>query len=152
MKAYSELVSRILNAEDQEKYEWAIGAMLTGSVPRAVQIVGPAGSGKTTLTSIIRSLLTRFEGDFSPRVAFLSWDRLIPQLTEDTYVFIELLDTDMVQNDSLAICTHGGDIPVNKYHVLMNLVEDELSDIANFCINLYRHLGIYHYDNLQENN
>lgn len=149
-KAYHELMTRILDEENYEKFEWSVGAMLTGATSRPVVIVGPSGSGKTTLTSIIRSILTKYVSDFSPRVTFVHWNEPMNSATEDTYVFVESLhETDPT---CLTIHTTGDRIPVNAYHVLMRQIETELDIVADLCITTYQTLGYAHYDNeIQEN-
>lgn len=145
MKAYNELIGNILEDEDRIKFEWAMGAMLTYSIPRTVLIAGPSGSGKTTLTDIIRNILTRFVSDFSPRVAFVDWNGNIPDYPNDTYIFIESNFEPDILNGVLTIRTTGNTIPVNKYHVLMREIRDDLRPIVDECINRYRALGVYHY-------
>jgi len=145
MKAYNELVGNILEDEDRIKFEWIIGAVLTGAPPRTMVIAGPSGSGKTTLTDIVRKLLSEFQGEISPRVAFHR-DLVRPGRDYDPEVFnfVECLDP-VSPKWALYIETTGGMIPVNKYHVLMRQIIMELDSLADFCIERYRALGVYHY-------
>ena len=147
--AFDDLVTSILGDDDREKFEWAVGALLTGAPPRTVVVSGPSQSGKTTLTSIVRHILSRFEGDISPRVAFIEgYDLGVQRYDSDTFVFIETYVTEIVTGRFLHIETVGGraPIPVNRYHVLMSQILVELDAIAELCIARYRRLGVYHYD------
>lgn len=154
MRAYNELVSRILHDEDRAKFEWSVGAMLTGAIPRDTVIEGPARSGKTTLTSIVRSILTQYRSDFSPRVSFIeSIDGAFDDtfIANDTYIFVECLRASSVREGSLIVRTTGDSIPVNTYHVLMEQIRDDLYSIADHCIHIHLDGPETIIENTQEN-
>lgn len=145
-KAFNELMNRLLSEEDRNRFEWAIGAMLVGIHPNVVTMIGPPQSGKTTLMAIARKVLTRFEGQLSPRVAFLHTQMpKFPYVDEGTFVFLD--DTvEPIAESTLVIHTSARHpIPVNKYHVLMGLIESELDWIAEVCITKYRSMGEDYY-------
>lgn len=152
IRAYHELVNLLLSPRDQEKFEWAIGAMLSDGPRYTFVIMGPAGTGKTTLTKIVRKiLLSPFTGNYAPRVAFLEWSRPVSHVDDDTFIFVESLTTDAITDDSIVIETTGDRIPVNKHYVLMQEINEELDTVAERCIALYRELGDDYYTS-QENN
>lgn len=146
VKAYNELVWRLLTAEDRYKFEWAIGAVLTGGPANDVVFYGHGMTGKTTLMTIVRKILIRSAGFVAPRVVFHESfvGRHIPVHDSDVFSFVEInspLDT----GNALVIEPTGIRIPVNKYYVLMTQIESELDAIAEICINRYRSLGEDHY-------
>lgn len=154
-RAYRDMVGTILSEDDQRKFEWAIGAVLTGGPPFPVMIFGQSGSGKSTLTKIIRHILTRFVGETSPRVSFVNWDHRyeIPEDLLETFVISEvnMVHASAFQaSDVLFIQTTGERMPVNRHHVLMNRIESELDEIAQICIDLYADMGEDYYS-IQEN-
>lgn len=60
--AYHELVSTLYSPDERDKFEWAIGAILTGDVryiQKFIVFYGGAGTGKSTVINIIERL---FEG------------------------------------------------------------------------------------------
>lgn len=152
-RAYNEMVGLLLEREDRQKFEWAIGAMLEDGPRNIVVLLGAPRTGKTTLTKIVRKVLLSPEaGAFAPRVAFLSWDlHELPQVDDDMFVFVEALIGDALTKDSLIIKTTGDRVPVNKHYVLMREIDSELGDIAEHCIELYRELGYDYYNMFQEN-
>lgn len=153
-RAYNEMVGLLLTRADRQKFEWAIGAMLDDGPRNIVVLRGAAGTGKTTLMTIIRKvLLSPFAGNFAPRVTFLTWDsHEIPHVDSDMFVFVEALIGDALTDDSLIIETTGERVPVNKHYVLMREIDSELGDIADHCVELYRELGEGYYNEVQESN
>ena len=137
------------------KFEWAIGAVLSGGPENRVVFVGEGGSGKSTLSKIVRHILTRFIGDTSPRVAFVNWDfhYELPPFEEGLFVFTESNVNEPVLSEALGtlvIHTTGQRMPVNRHYVLMSRIESELDEIAQICIDLYADLGEDYYS-IQEN-
>ena len=150
-KAYYELSKLVLDEMELEKFEWAVGAMLAGGHPNTVVLEGPARSGKSTLMRIARLALTRTLGDFSPPVSFQTYVPGAEQRRDpgfdyaNAFIYIEANVPTHIE-DSLVIRPTGGQIPVNKYHVLMTQIETtELDMVADICINRYRALGGDHY-------
>lgn len=148
VKAYNELTRPLLSEEDHEKFEWVIGAVLAGGPSNVVVVCGEARSGKSTLLTIVRKILTRFVGEFSPRVAFQSGE--LSEIAVDAFVFLETNEP-VAPKGSLFIQTTGRHIPANKYYVLTAQTESELDAIAELCINRYHAMGEDHY-RTQENN
>lgn len=147
-RAYNELVSVLLSEEDREKFEWAIGAMLSNGPRNIVVIRGAAGSGKTTLTNIVRMIVLSpisQSAEYFPRVAFVNWDHRyeFPEFG-DEFVFTEALSAEHT-GDALVINTTGDRVPVNKHYVLTRQLDSELIDIATVCVNRYRSLGEGYY-------
>lgn len=161
-KAYNELVTTILSEEDQQKFEWAIGAMLSGGTPNTVVIRGDTATGKTTLTTIVRKMLVSpstgnysrkvdFQYGNSRRVEFQYGDTSFEN-SPDTFIFVEMNDYSGVELDALVISTTGDRVPVNKHYVLTQQIDSELIYIAEHCIDVYRHFGDDYYSTFQENN
>lgn len=151
-KAYNELVGLLLNPEDQEKFEWVIGAMLSGGPPNMLVIRGEAASGKTTLTTIVRKLLlSPSTANTSPCVAFEHSDNY-QGINPDAFTFVEMNHHSGLELDAIVIQTTGNRVPVNKHYVLMQAIDLELVDIGRNCIALYEELGEGYYDTFQENN
>lgn len=150
-RAYNELVSLLLSEEDREKFEWAIGCMLDNGPCHVVVIRGAGGTGKSTLTTIARKIvLSPFAGNFAPRVAFLTWDsHELPHVDNDTFVFVESNELDVIYDDSIVITTTGARVPVNKHYVLMQEIDSEQVNIADNCVALYRSLGEGYYQPLR---
>lgn len=144
VKAYNELTTALLTPEEREKFEWAIGAVLTGGPPNVVVIRGPRGTGKSTLLAIVRNILTRFVGDVSPRVAFYEGvafrTSMLSDAGSDAFVFIET-NRPIDVGDAVFIDPTGDRIPANKYYVLTNEIDSELDSIAELCIDKYHELG-----------
>lgn len=153
-RAYNELVNILLAREDRVKFEWAIGAMLSDGPRNIVVVRGPAGSGKTTLMTIVRKvLLSPFTGHFAPRVDFLNEDNFV-EVDPDAFTFAEINHISGLELDAIVIETTGNRVPVNKHYVLMREIDSELIDIANSCISLYREMGDGDdcYSTFEENN
>ena len=145
-RAYNELVSLLLSEEDRTKFEWAIGAILSGGPANIVIVHGRNGSGKSTLLNIVRKvLMAPLKANYAPRVS-LQHDGYI-EMDQDTYVFAAENNPDNGFVDgAVHIFTTGDRVSVNKHYVLMNQVSTEAIDIAELCINAYRN------NDFQENN
>ena len=150
MRAYNELVSRILHDEDREKFEYSVGAMLVDGAPMTTVIQGPPRSGKTTLTTIVRRILSQFRSDFSPRIAFLGEGIPMILIEDDTHIFYESVYASGFEN-VIIVRTSGGSIPVNTYHVLMRQINDELGAIAATCIHVFQERGPFYFQEIKEN-
>jgi len=141
LRAYNELVDRLLPPEDRIKFETVIGSMLSGGPPKHVLFYGPEGSGKTTLMRIIKRLLTMSAvGDGTARVAFRrSGSRHVnEEMVFNSFVFADTnrFPEELPPGDIL-LQTTGERLPVNKYYVLMELIDYELDAIAEHCIRTY---------------
>lgn len=150
-RAYNELVSLLIRPEDQEKFEWVIGAILSGSSGHIVVLRGDARTGKTTLTQIARKALSvPVAGNSFPNVAFFEGDVDV-NIDPGQNAFVEVNDLSHLELDALVIETTGDRVPVNKHYVLMQKIDDEIVDIAEGCIIAYnsRNEG---YFTFQENN
>lgn len=58
-EAYDELVSELYTDEQRHKFEWAIGAIVTGASKKTQKFIvfyGPPGTGKSTILDIIQSM------------------------------------------------------------------------------------------------
>ncbi|ASU03968.1 terminase small subunit [Streptomyces phage Psst4] len=144
-KAYNELMERLLEPEDRRKLEIVVGAMLTGGPPQTVLISGPVRSGKTTLMKIVKRLITLTTfATGSPRVLFQHDGFQLVELAQPTFVFAETHILPREMPGAVFIQTTGDRLPVNKYYVLMDLIDSELDEIAEHCIRTYH--------NAQENN
>uniref|UniRef100_A0AAU7GZ14 DNA polymerase n=1 Tax=Streptomyces phage Scarif TaxID=3158858 RepID=A0AAU7GZ14_9CAUD len=141
-KAYNELTSLLLSSEDLAKFEWAIGAMLSGGPRHILLVHGAPGSGKSTLLEIVRKiLLSDFRGHFAPRVSF-QHDGYF-EVDDDTFVYAAT-PAPIVVEGAIDIFTTGDRVPVNKHYVLMNQIDVEALDVGEHCINVYE-------NNVQEN-
>lgn len=59
ISAYEELVSTLYTSEERMKFEWAIGAVISGDAKRIEKFIlfyGPGGTGKSTIMKIIQML------------------------------------------------------------------------------------------------
>jgi energy-coupling factor transporter ATP-binding protein EcfA2 len=156
MKAYNELITRILDAQNLEKFEWSVGAMLDDGPRSIVAVQGPSPSGKTTLLMIVRKILARVsEQDFElfPRVAFThpGTIHLRGPRDPDVYTFMELNTDGYPEEDAIIIQMTGRTLPVNKHYVLMNQIDNEVPEIVDTCINRFRDLGTSRYITFEEN-
>lgn len=153
-RAYREIANLLLSPRDQEKFEWSVGCMLDNGPCHVVVLLGDAGTGKTTLMTIARKiLLSPFTGAVAPRAAFITWvPPRVPRLEEDTFYFVESNTTGSITEDAIVIKTTGDRVPVNKHYVLTREIDNELVDIADRCIALYRELGEDYYHTFEENN
>lgn len=161
-RAYNELVSLLLGPEDQQKFEWAVGAMLSDGPRNVVVFQGHAGTGKSTLMAIVRKLGMTGTGltDFAPRMAFTNWSdgdlarsigAIRPDFDDDTYVFVEA-NTEVPSGNKIIIHTTGDRVPVNKHYVLMQEIDKELLTIARGCSDMYFAIGEdYDITNLENN-
>jgi hypothetical protein len=144
-KAYNELMDRLLEPEDRRKLEIIVGAMLTGGEPKIVIICGRGGSGKTTIMRIIHRLqLFNIvdSGRRTPHVVF-QHEGYFP-IEGDPFIFAEALNEPFALSGTIFVRTTGERLPVNKYYVLMDMIDSELDEIAEHCIRTYT--------NAQENN
>lgn len=143
-KAYFELTGRLLEAEDQFKLEWAVGALLDDGPARIVCIAGRSASGKSTLIKIIKRVLTVPDDEqIGRRVVFQGFDT--PPIGIDTFVFgesiVPLSDEDSVffsEDVLINVRTTGDQLPTHKFHVVMEQINTELDAIAQHCVDVYR--------------
>jgi hypothetical protein len=144
-RAYNELLSLLLRPEDQQKFEWVVGAMLNDGPRNTVVFRGSTGTGKSTLMMVVRKLAMSTPMDeFAPQVAFTTWNetgKIRPFLEEGTYVFVEDNETFDMSEEFIVITTTGDRVPVNKHYVLMQEIDNELPDIARGCSAVYNSLG-----------
>lgn len=152
-RAYNELLSLLLSPMDQQAFEWAVGSMLNDGPPVFVVFRGDAATGKTTLTNIVRKLIAQPLGNISPRVAFLPDNQMYEtRVDDDMFVFAEVNDMRPLSDDMIVIHTTGNRVPVNKHHVLMDEIDNELPEIARGCSAVYSSLGEnYNITNLENN-
>lgn len=146
-KAYNELIDLLLSEEDREKFEWSIGAVLADGPPNVVVVMGPTGTGKSSLLKVIRkTVLSPDNGGITPRVAFLHSMTELTYFHDATYTFVEVNASpgDTVSN-VVSIETTGNLVPVNKHYVLMRQIDSELPMIADRCYNIYTSLGENYY-------
>lgn len=152
LRAYHELVCTLLDEEEQDKFEWIIGAMLSGGSGRVVVFRGARGSGKSTLLNIIRkTLLSPFTGNTIPRVVF-HYEENLGGVDPDAFTFVETLNVTGSELSAVVIETTGERLPVNRHYVLMNEIDNELVAISKACIARYRALGDDYFNTFEENN
>lgn len=153
-RAYNELVGILLRPEDQQRFEWIVGAMLNDGPKNIVAFRGEAGTGKTTLLNIVRKIaMTTVVDNFAPRVAFVNWDHRyeLPSF-ENEFVFTECYGSRPIRDGVIVIETTGDRVPVNKHHVLTQEIDNELPEIARGCSAVYNSLGEnYDITNLENN-
>lgn len=69
--AYEELVSTLYSAEEREKFEWAIGAIICGDskeLQKFIVFYGEGGTGKSTILNIIQMLFDGYYTTFDAKV------------------------------------------------------------------------------------
>ena len=68
--AWDELVGTLYNAEEREKIEWAIGAVVSGDSTKLQKFMvfyGPAGTGKSTILNVIQKLFVGYVTTFEAK-------------------------------------------------------------------------------------
>ncbi len=143
LKAYNELVGILLTEEDRAKFEWAIGAMLSEGPPNILVIHGRAGTGKSTLLNIVRKILLSDVRAVTARTYFQHYG--YSAVDPGFFVFAESNEL-VAPREAINISTTGDRVPVNKHYVLMRQIDAEALDLAQYCIDVYRHTDF------QENN
>lgn len=147
-RAFDELTGLLLDAEDRQKLEWVIGAILSDEPPNFVIVKGGRESGKTTLLQIVRKVVLAPRGElgFIPHLAFIHDDRDL-EADGNTNVFFETNeDHPDLEERAIVLTTTGDQIPVNKHYVLMQTVDNEVASIARRCCQTFESLGYNYYD------
>lgn len=138
-KAYNELVSLLLTEEDRLKFEWVVGAVLSGEDSHILIVHGDAGSGKSTLLNIARQIFMVGDRDNrASRVVFQhdgysGLDTFYPE----TNVFSANNQPVYIPEGAEIITTTGDRVSVNKHYVLMKQIYDEAPAVAVHCIGVY---------------
>ncbi|WPJ30584.1 hypothetical protein [Streptomyces phage Psst1] len=138
-KAYNELLDRIFRPEDRLKLETVVGSMLSGGEPQHVVIFGTSGSGKTSVSKIIRklALFNMVENGRRTHHVVFQHEGYYP-VESDSFVFAETKEP-VAPKGAVFVETTGERLPVNKYYVLMQQIDSELDEIAEHCIQTYQH-------------
>jgi hypothetical protein len=153
--AYELLADQIFSEEDRAKFEWAVGAALTGVTDKILVISGGPSSGKSTMLSIVEEIFSEFT--FTSRASVMHDG--YTSIKNPGFVFAAsaggklLPTTDPVILDRLIVAvTTGNRFPIQTYSRLVAQARREHEMIANQCIERYRELGPNYFDNVQENN
>lgn len=69
--AYEKLVSTLYDPEERDKFEWAIGAIISGdskTIQKFIVFYGESGSGKSTVMNIVESLFPGYTASFEAKI------------------------------------------------------------------------------------
>lgn len=154
-RCYTEMVKTFLNDRDRQMFEWALGSLINGGTPYTFVFVGPAMTGKTTLTGIVRRVYQTQTAYPRPKVMAQTGDHVV--YYPETFSFVEHNNPDAPlflvdgkhDGDCLTVHMTGRVFPIEKFRELNSGVNHELPQIASHCTSVYRALGANHY--LQEN-
>jgi len=201
-EAWDELLGVLYSADERDKIEWAIGAIVSGDsrwIQKFLVFYGPPGTGKSTVISIIEKLfegyvatfeakaLTSSNGTFAmeafesnPLVA-IQHDGDLSRV-EDNTKLNSIVGHDSMQlnvkyrsaftirpnafvivgtnkpvkisdakagNTRRLIDVHptGAKIEPGRYHILTENINYELGAIAYKCLQRYRDMGKFYYEN-----
>lgn len=96
--AWDEIVGTLYPAEEREKLEWAIGAIVSGDakkIQKFMVLYGPAGTGKSTILGIIEKLFQGYVATFDAKAL---------GSTNGTFA------TEVFKNNPLVAIQHDGDL------------------------------------------
>lgn len=119
ISAYEELMNTLYSAEERQKIEWAIGAVIKGdgkSIQKFLVFYGPAGAGKSTVLNIIQKLFEGYYCTFDAK-----------ELTNSSNSFA----TDAFANDPLVAIQHDGDLSNIKDNSKLNSIVSHEEIIIN---------------------
>ena len=198
---YLELVSILYSDEERQKFEWAIGSILSGDsidIQKFEVFFGPPGCGKGTILKIIDTLFKDYisymdigalasKSDLfsteqfakGPLVA-IQTDGDLSRIEDNTkinaitshevitinekhknkytikcnaFLFMATNKPVMITDAFSGITRRlidirptGNKVPAKKYHELMDGIQFEIGEIAYHCLNVYKTLGKYYYE------
>ena len=199
---YLELVSILYDDTERQKFEWAIGSILSGDsvdIQKFEVFFGPPGCGKGTILKIIDTLFKDYisymdigalasKSDLfsteqfakGPLVA-IQTDGDLSRIEDNTkinaitshevitinekhknkytikcnaFLFMATNKPVMITDAFSGITRRlidirptGNKVPPKKYHDLMDAIQFEIGAIAYHCLEVYRTLGKYYYEN-----
>jgi len=140
-KAYNDIVKTILDPEDLELFEWAMGCVLSNGPRVVVLIGGEPGSGQSVLLSIARQVLFNApQHDRTLRVAVQRHG--YGEADDETNVFAAE-NLPVAISGAIRIRTSGRRVPAHKCFVfLTQLIQSELYDIAELCVGTYNSIEL----------
>ena len=119
ISAYEELMNTLYSAEERQKIEWAIGAVIKGDgkkIQKFLVFYGPAGAGKSTVLNIIQQLFEGYYCTFDAK-----------ELTNASSAFA----TDAFADDPLVAIQHDGDLSNIKDNSKLNSIVSHEEIIIN---------------------
>lgn len=108
--AYEELIGTLYNEEERQKFEWAIGSVISGDAKKIQKFLvffGDPGTGKSTILNIIQKL---FEGYYTTFEA--------KDLARSNNDF----STEMFRNNPLVAIQHEGDLSKIEDNTKLNSI------------------------------
>lgn len=117
--AWDELTSTILDEEERQKIEWAIGSIVSGDskkIQKFVVLFGEAGGGKSTILNVIQKLFEGYYTTFDAKA-----------LTENSNSF----STEAFKGNPLVAIQHDGDLSRIENNTLLNSIVSHEEIIIN---------------------
>lgn len=108
--AWDEIISTLYDAEEKEKIEWAIGAIVAGEakkIQKFLVLYGDAGTGKSTILNIVQSLFDSYYTTFDAKA-----------LTTNNNAF----STEVFKNNPLVAIQHDGDLSKIEDNTKLNSI------------------------------
>jgi hypothetical protein len=124
ISAYDELVSVLYTPEERHKFEWAIGAVISGDAKRIEKYIvfyGPGGTGKSTIMKIIQMLFGGLVRDGGYIATFVAKDLVGNNNSFATSAF---------KDNPLVAIQHDGDLSkIEDNSKLNSIVSHEVMQI-----------------------
>lgn len=124
ISAYEELVSTLYTPEERMKFEWAIGAVISGDAKRIEKFIvfyGPGGTGKSTIMKIIQMLFGGLVRDGGYIATFVAKDLVGNNNSFATSAF---------KDNPLVAIQHDGDLSkIEDNSKLNSIVSHEVMQI-----------------------
>lgn len=143
LDAWSSLMEKYFSNDDAEQLEWAIGSVFSSEGPKKIVVVeGPAGSGKSTILKLVRTIVEDYDGERRSVDIRLDWMSIKGEL--QTAVMFVATNTPVEFDASTADrlihikTTTGNQHTSESYKTLIDLVSEDTGPVIDHCVSIYK--------------